>query len=372
MSIQFIPPRVAGPDWGEVFVPAKDCFPPTTTPRPERILHIALLSERDAQPALRQALTRLAAPGEYIEVDWKPLSDDPDGLRSAVLAAAGTLCPTLVFMQLQEPSAIDAAFVQQDLRPLCDPSCVIVNWDGDQFHEPHDVARAWFVRLGRACDTSLVCNTKHPQEYAKLGVRGAGYLQIGLNDETVFVPDFTKKDKVAGIPRVVFLGCGDERLYPERTKILRTLAYWLGPKFRAFGDNWTETDTFARPRLTPEKEAAAYQGCRIALSQSIRADLPRYTSDRLFRAMACGALVLAEKFPDTDGLGLFHGINVLFYKDIYSLDYLLRAPREWRTPPDIMRRLAADLVHGSHLWIHRMRELAAIVETIRNRKGNNA
>lgn len=411
-----LPPRVAGDDWNRgLYLPAPGYLPPAEDVVPERVLHIALRSPRDPQDGLRRALIKLSATTGYTEIDWHGVVErfGANELRFEILRAAKALRPTLVFMQLQEPS-LSASFLQNDLRPLCEAFAVIVNWDGDRFHAADHPSREWFHRLGRVVDLSLVTNTTDPPVYAKLGMKSVGYLQIGLNDEQRFRPGpdlpirsaldeklrtpdpAAFRGDLAHVgekpPQVVFLGCGNEQSYPARTALVRRLAARLldpaapppvsgRPRFAVYGDGWDSAiDPWAKPRLDLEAEAAMYRACKVAISISIRSDVAHYTSDRLLRACACGAQVVVEDFPGRASMGFVDGASVLAFKpgDEAHFDYQVRAPKRWGTgkhgvpagSPESLRRCAARVVHEAHTWDVRMRELAAMVRAARERRSS--
>ena len=66
------------------------------------------------------------------------------------------------------------------VRAFCDPSVVIVQWDGDMHNEPEDNGRGWYVELGRVCDCNLTVETGYQARYAALGVLGLGLVVIAV------------------------------------------------------------------------------------------------------------------------------------------------------------------------------------------------
>jgi hypothetical protein len=273
--------------------------------------------------------------------------------------------PTLVFMQIQRVSPITAELVEQ-LRGCCDPDVVIVNWDGDQHHEPDAPQRAWFRELGQACDTSLVVNTAHQPIYAAAGVRNPGYLQIGI-DPDIYKPT----DPTPCTPQVVLLASryGGYAAYKHRQDIADTLEKTYGGNvFGVYGSGWSGPS--GRPMVAQTQEAGIYNAAGVAVSMSIRNDLPRYTSDRLFRALASGAYVAVERFPDMEGLGLVDEVNCEFWTGWGELqDIILRVSdsghyRETARQVDL-RYQARLLAHTYHTWDARMPELLYIVDAVR-------
>ncbi len=359
--------REVHPAWPDVLVPAEGCLPPSTiVSARERVLHLALRTRMEQQPGLARALRSIAR--EYAEVDWIQV-EATEGTRAVgerLLQAARALRPTLVWMQVQRGGVIDSTLIAR-LRAACEVRAVIVNWDGDQHYEPTDPARRWFVDLGHACDASLVVNTRHPFLYRELGVRHPGYLQIGI-DETIYAPAHpdAMAPSLPSRPIVFFASCyGTDPAYAPRHELVARLGRRFEDEFAVHGSGWSPAQ-HARPFLRQADEAAVYDAARAAISMSIRNDLPRYTSDRLFRALATGAYVLVERFPDAAGLGLSDGVNCRFWSDEPELRRALyRVLADADPDYRLLRDRAASLAHTFHTWSARMGELLAIVDVVR-------
>jgi hypothetical protein len=339
-------------DWPHVLTPAPGCYPPAAPLRTnERVLHLAIYPH---EPHARLALDTIAT--DYRMIYWP---DARATLTDTACALAQEIRPTVVFMQLQqggvlEPHQVDA------IRALCAPECVFIQWDGDQHHAPADPQRRWFVELGRVCDVSLVVNTSHPAEYAALGVRGAGFFEIAI-DPTVFHPTAP----TSGVPPVVLLASHyGARMHTRRSAMILELAQHLGERFGVYGYNW-EGMPFGRPLLAQHHEAGVYAAAQAALSISIVNDLPRYTSDRLFRMLGSGAVCLVERFPDCEGLGLVDGVNCALWSGLDGLRAAVDAALELDDAKRLAMRDAAAALGREHTWNARMPELLAIVDAVR-------
>ncbi len=340
----------------------------------ERVLHVALRDLREGQPGLARALRSITTRGDaYADVDWIAAeSRGGDHLVNEVLGAAQRLKPTIVFMQLQRQTAITRAVVAK-IREVSAQNVVIINWDGDQHFEPRDPQRNWFVELGHACDTSLVVNTKHPAEYRMLGVVRPGFLEIGVDGE-IYKPN-TEVFQTAA-PSVVLLASNYSMTpaYGPRLHVVRELQSGMGAMFGVYGNGWRGWAS-GHPCLNQADEAARYRSCVAAISMSIRNDLPRYTSDRLFRALSCGALVLVERFVDMEGLGIQSGVNAFAWDTVDELKALVGASRDkvtegWLASHETMGRVRgqAAALGRLHTWDARMLELMMIVQTVRQSK----
>ena len=353
--------RAPCPEWPTLLCPAVGCYPPASPQRKtERVLHAALYPTLDAIPALLDAFRTIST--DVSQVDH--VKEGPN-LPDALYAAAAKIRPTIVFAQMQMPTALADASVVAKLRALCDPECVIVQWDGDLHDEPRDPGRSWFVDLGRVIDASLTVETQYPAEYAALGVKHPGFLEVGVADGWA---DFSPPTS-CGVPPVVLLaGRTYLKGYVGRHAAVAACEQWYGPRgFGVYGNGWDQNPC-ARPHLSPGQELGAYRDAKVALSASIRNDVARYTSDRLFRALYAGAVLAVEEFPDCAGLGLEQGRNCMLWDGIGELhdclEFALAMPDTQRTQ---MRDEAAKLGR-QNTWSARMVDLLAIVDAIREER----
>jgi hypothetical protein len=364
--------RAASTDWPTLLTPAVGCYPLAVKQRDdERVLHIALRDDFEPQPALERALRSIAS--EYVQVDWQALERKPGGLAAPLLEAAAALKPTLVFAQIQRANALSGQLMAR-VRDLCAPSVVVTSWDGDMHNEPEDKGRQWFVELGRECDCNLTVETGYQARYAALGVRHPGYLQIGIEEQW-----YKPSPPTPGVPPIVLLAGNYPSLatnpggYASRLDIAKRCQDVYGPEgFAIYGSGWQDWPC-ARPFVRQPEEAGVYAAAVAALSISIRHDLPRYTSDRLFRMLASGAVCLVERFPDCEGLGLDNWDNCVLWDgwdDLRSVLYALfhgghEFGRYDGNREAYMRQQSARL-GLEHTWQARMPELLACVYAVRD------
>jgi hypothetical protein len=345
--------REACADWPRVLCPAPGCYPLASPRRTnERVLHLA---NSDHEETCSLGFDSIAS--KYRRIFWPGVADGE--LVDVCCTAAQEIRPTIVFVNIQAddilcPQDIDA------IRACCDPSVVIVNWDGDQHFEPDSPAREWFVDLGKSCDASLVVNTEHPAVYARLGVRHPGFLEASATPSL-----YHPTTPALGIPSIIFLGSGSHKVHARRTDIIREVARVYGPdRFAAYGLGWNGM-AWGHAILSPEELSPAYYSADASLSISARNDLPRYTSMRLFFMLCSGAVSVVESFPDSEGLGLVHGVNCLLWTGMEELRGCLRTALCMQEEErQAIRDAAVELGHD-HTDPARMLELLAIVDAVR-------
>lgn len=357
--------RAACADWPRVLNPALGCYPLVCEPRrDERVLYVGIHPEGDPRNPTAKTLRELTtAGGVFCEVCWAAYQ--PEDVAAVVTDVAYKLRPTLVFLELKRAGTGVTPELLRALRPLCASDCVIADWDGDQLSPLDSPHRQWFVDLGRECDTSLLVNTGEQAALLKLGVQRPGFLEVGVDAEL-----YRPTAPTPGTPLLVFLGNhGSADVYRRREDILRRLQGCgdfgiYGRDLGIYGRGWEKAGLAGRPFMAPEQESGIYAAAKAAVCMSVHNSVPRYTSDRLFRALASGAVCLVEDFPDCEGLGLLHCGNALLWQDQRSLetlvDWALEHPGTFAEVRADARSLALD-----HTCQARTHELAAILEAVR-------
>jgi len=323
----------------------------------ERLLHVALRTPFERQPALAAALKSIA-PGGYGEIDWQ-VEKAAGRLLTALKAKTESLRPTVVFMQLQCPDVVTPS-IGQVLRGLADPSCVFISWDGDIREDPGHPKREWFSDLGKELDISLITNTTQLEGYRALGGR-YDYLQIGV-DTDIYKPS----PPTPGTPEIVLLASRYDT-HDRRNKLAEALYGRYGDRFAVYGHGWGGRP-FGRPMLKQTEEAGVYSAARCAISMSIRNDLAHYSSDRLFRALCSGGMALVEHFPQIqDLLPSASMTSWLIWDGQENLFGLVKSVLEHPFSED-ERQAGAEMSRKMHSWQARMPELLRYVNEARKNR----
>jgi hypothetical protein len=332
-----------------------------------RLLHIALRTPADPQAALARALQSLTyGGGDYAEVEW---CHSPHDAPARAVAEARRIGATTCLLQIQTPGVFRPEDILA-LRSACAPGAVLMQFDGDHRHDHvHGRDRDWFRDLARVLDASFVVCTRDVEEYTAQGIPGVQFWNIGV-DADLWRPCAP----APGTPPLVMLASDYASVLPayeRRVDICRKLTATYPGSFAVYGHGWVRHDVASRPFLQHAQEAPVLSAARAVLSMSIRNDLPHYTSDRLFRCLAAGALTLVEEFPGYQDLGVKHGVNALVFRDWDSLKPLvdsILSPGGYPRAAEI--RAAARELALTHTWEARMVELAALVATIRSRRNS--
>lgn len=141
----------------------------------------------------------------------------------------------------------------------------------------------------------------------------------------------------------------------HRLEMCNRLLHEFRPRFQLWGNNWNR---HGKP-CQPSQEADVYRGAAIAIQQShfLR---PRYYSDRMLRAMACGPLVLTHAIPDLDmefTAGKHLDVWATFDQMVEKIRYYLDNPEE----ADRIAEAGAAHVKRFHTWEARMGELLKLL-----------
>jgi hypothetical protein len=234
------------------------------------------------------------------------------------------------------------------------------------------VAR-WLVDFGRRFDLVLADGTTYPRKLKlEEGVPAdCGYMACGI--DPCLNPWRPDEPEAGG---AVFLGsCYDKAHFGEndRAAVLEEAARLAPGLLTIYGFGWDKTRLakIARPFVPQAQASLVMRKAAVTVSTSLYNDLARYTSDRLKRAAASGAVTAVRRFPDMDGLGLRPGENCLAWSTPAELAAILK---EWAGPARAAERAriranAAGLAHRRFTWDTVTEELLAIVRDHRARRG---
>jgi len=219
-----------------------------------------------------------AAKGEH-----KYLWSGDKELNAKIIAISASWKPDLIYMQVQ----CEGVLRNGALANAKANGAYIVNWCGDA----RNPLPEWYIETGKVIDMTCFTNQRDVDTMIAMGLN-ASFLQEGYDTE-IFSPFGEKIDG-----DIVFVGSnyGDDRfpLSKERRVMVETLKANFGNKFQVYGNRW------GWGRQVDQLEAAKiYRGAKIVINHS-HFNLPRYTSNRMIFAMACGACVMTHNFQDVD------------------------------------------------------------------------
>lgn len=246
--------------------------------------------------------------------------------------------PDIIFFQYQQPDVIPAS-VYHKLKSD-NPDAWIVNYTGDVRHP----LPQHYIDTGKIIDCTLFCNMTDVWEARGQGVTSE-YLQYGIDPEIYF-----PSESQSNTPEIVFLGNNYENQFPlsiQRKQMVNFLKKEYGTRFGVYGTNWKEHET-GNLMGNQKGEADIYRACKIAINFS-HFDYERYSSDRMYRAMASGALCMTHRYAGIH-LDFESGENVVAWDTFehlkFQIDYYL-ANEDQRKQ---IAKAGCELVHTTHTF----------------------
>lgn len=201
-------------------------------------------------------------------------------LNEAIIKFANEYRPDLVFIQIQ-----DRGISKEAIGALKANGAFIIGWCGDIRHILPD---CYFEYAQFGIDLSCFSNMRDVEI-----MRGCGYnsefLQIGYSTE-IYHPD----NSITKDIDVCFMGNTFSHfpLSGLRKDMVNTLKKVFGERFKAFGNGMPDGNFNGNQ----QGEADIYRRSKIGISLS-HFDEQRYTSDRLFRLLGSGCMVMAKEYP---------------------------------------------------------------------------
>lgn len=337
-------------------LPSKGAPVASAALRGERVLHFHLGLPADPQPSLVRVVRDMAPDnGAYRLVDWRAVGIT--NARNDLLHAAAEIRPTLVFMQVQRMFILEPKHLEE-LRQHCDKDAVIIWWSGDTANANGLLAwKLWMPPLMEHLDLVLFSNLTIPRDVQSTGFERAGYLQVGF-DREFFYPPKAKEPQydLVFFARRYLRKMGLDELGVPTDEAMRHEAMRRFYTIAGFRYLWS--------RATPSVDTGEiYRRSRMALSISVTSHYERMSSDRLFRILATGCVPVVKRFLGYEDLGLVHGENCLLFDTLDEAEALVLEP------PDLEPISAGALALAQHhSWEQRMRELAPLVQFVREKR----
>jgi hypothetical protein len=296
-----------------------------------KLLHIGLFDNHEPQTSLRNALRGIS---DYYEEYNFP--SHKGRVMEVILRAFQKTNFDVLFLQIQ----CDRIISVSQIRNLSLKGVKIFNFTGD-VRQP--IPR-WYHDLAPYV-TSLFSNKTDSDLFKSLGFKSE-YFQIGYNVEFYN----TQGPKIAG-PEIVFMGNNYPSMFPLsgfRIEMVELLQKKYASRFKVFGNGWNSK------WLTQHEEAGVYRNCKIAINLS-HYDLKRYSSDRLFRILGCGAFCLSHKFQEieeefTNECDLVYWSN--FEQLTNQIDYYLSP--EASEKRQLIANNGNQLCESKYTWKHRI------------------
>ena len=313
-----------------------------------RLLHIGIFNEREPQISLRKALKDNSE--FYIEYDHSTLNTQQIGDIMERNVYENSV--DVIFLQIQMPNVLPINV----LKKLKERKVKIFNFSGDV----RSPLPQWYL------DVAPYCYTLFTNENDINTIRSHGFdvdfFQVGYND-CFYNVDGHVQDEA----QVVFFGNNYRNHYPMsefREDIVKSLFRIYPDRFKVYGNGWDITSRDMN--FKQHEEGSIYRGSKIGINMS-HFNYGRYTSDRLFRIMACGTMCLSHKYANID-VDFIDGVHLRTWSNIEELasliDYYLNNEEE-------RKQIALNgqkLVQENYTWENRIsKQLKNIINELDKR-----
>lgn len=243
-----------------------------------RILHAGCTATGEPLNGFQKALIKASTDYREIHVSSGSKNDE-------LIRVNNELKPDIIFLQYQQADVILPHVLIRMKQE--NPSAWIVNYTGDVRHP----LPSHYIETGKVIDCTLFCNYTDVWEARRLGI-DSEYLQYGIDPE-IYYPD----QKSVDAPEIVFFGNNYGNQFPlsiQRGQMVNYLKQHYGNRFGVYGNNWG-SHLSGNYNGNQIGEAHIYRACKIGINLS-HYDYERYSSDRMFRLMACGALCMSHRY----------------------------------------------------------------------------
>lgn len=310
-----------------------------------KVLHLALKGELYPNNGVTESFKEMGM--SVMEIDWQKMGFNAGllGMWDRIYHICEDFKPDIIFCQIQRQGIMDIEEAQELSK-----YGKVVNYTFDINEDIQwyiDIAKEISLTLFGSLEDVLKCiNSGIPEEKVD-------YLQSSF-DQTIY----DKKNITGYYGDIIFIGhnyANSNLNFPfskERENLVNFMKENFSDNFRVYGSGWGSDSRI----LNPSEECIAYNSCKIAITQNqfIRRG---YTSDRLFRATACGAFTISEWYP-------------FIQNDFPEIEFwnnfdMLKDKCEWYLSHDNMRQAKAEdlYLHTTlnHRWTNRIKKVLSLL-----------
>jgi Glycosyl transferases group 1 len=314
----------------------------------KKILHIANVAPQYSADGIKKGFIDNGY--EYVMFNWQ---EERFSLRSLILMRKKLIelalaeKPDLIFAHVQNQEAFDDTTWQ-----ILSNIGFVVNYTFDVRTTEES---EWLYALAPKIGLTLFACFEDVFTCRDRGIENVGVLQSSID------MDWYKKIEVEKKYDVSFIGNNylntnlNFELPQERYDMVQFLKQNYGKRFLYEGMNWEQSKI-----VNPQQEVEIYNQSKIAINQN-NFDRVGYTSDRLWRIMACGCFCLTKYFVGIENL-FVRGVHLDWWEDFEQLKELI----DFYLGDDDKRNWIAstgmELVRTQHNWTNRIAELKKLVD----------
>jgi spore maturation protein CgeB len=236
------------------------------------------------------------------------------------------------------------------LDSIKDKGVKILHWTGDVRSESDSI---WYDEMGEHVFCTSFTNMTDVDRCLSKGIHSE-YLQVGYDDSV-----YRRIDEVRKYPDISFMGSNYGSTFPlsnDRREMVNVMRYCYGGNFGLYGNFW---NSICPARYVNEyEENLIYNNTKIVINYShyLR---PRYSSDRIFRAMGAGAMVISHKYPLME-MEFELGKHVETFSDIDELVTKINFYLKNEDARKVISDAGYDHARKTHTWKCRANDIKRI------------
>lgn len=315
------------------------------------VLHIAINAPTYSSRGMELGFKK-AGFTDYEALDYQAirLNEGTDGLLQRMIAKAHICKPELIFVHIQNNDILDIETVKK-LSNI--GFTVLYNFDCRNKAESK-----WMYDLAPYFGLVLFSNEEDVNNCKELGIKNTAVLQSSA-DFLFYDKTGIKVDKY---PEIVFVGNNyvgtnlNFELAHERQDMVDFLGLEFDDKFGAYGRGQFNQ------MINQQEELFCYNSAKIAISQS-NFDKELYTSDRIWKIMACGTFCLVRHFDGIEKL-FERGIHLDWFTGLDELKEKINYYLENEDERESIARIGMNYVRENHTWSNRFEEMELIINKI--------
>lgn len=317
-----------------------------------KVLHCAMHSPQYSSEGITKGFEQNGY--EVIQFNWQPerFSNGIDGMRRKLLFMAEANMPDLIFLHIQVPDVLDIETVKklQQISPVVNYTFDVRNPDKSQWLydiAPHITLSCFAcqedIDYCRSIGVNNVCLIQSSADYDI-------YKKLPLNEER---------------KGVVFIGNNhlntnlEFPLAQERFDMVELLEKAFPNDFKCYGMKWKQSQY-----INPQDEINIYNRSLISVCQN-NFDRVGYSSDRLFRSMACGTMVLTKYVKGLEKL-FERGVHLDWWENFTELHWLISNYLKDSDEAKAIGESGRIFVIENHTWSNRIAEVKYHVSKILN------
>lgn len=319
----------------------------------KKVLHIRLDAPTYSSDGIKKGFVENGY--EYYGINWQQVRFDEGilGLQSRIILAAKNIEPDLIFLHIQNPGVIDIETCQE-LTQL--GLTVLYTFDVRE-----DIK--WMQELAPYLDLILFADMVSVENCKQIGIFNVDVLQSSCDMD--FYQPITPHIKYDA--EIVFIGSNylntnlNFPLAQERLDMVNFLKKEYGDRFMVKGLNWLDGDKPHSEMINPLQERDIYCSAKIAICHN-NFDRPFYTSDRLWRSMACGCFTLTKYFKGAE-LIFAQGHHLNWWRNFDDLKNKIDNHLSLSIDREKIARSGQEYVRTAHTWKRRIQEMQTIIFT---------